>query len=145
MVIQHREELLGSICDGQMHFKAAGEMVTSEWQSLPMRFPHIVIDEFVVMPNHFHGIITLLPNKNRATTRVAPTLGRVIGAFKSITTTRYVAGVKNLHWKPFAKRLWQRNYWEHIIRNEKSLAEIREYICNNPLRWADDDLHPQNL
>ena len=144
IVVQHRAELFGSVSNGQLHLNTAGEMVKLEWLSLPNRFPNIGIDVFVVMPNHFHGIIAIYPYENRAATRAAPTLGGIIGAFKSITTTQYIAGVKNLGWEQFDTRLWQRNYWDHIIRNEEDLMEIREYIHNNPLQWMDDDLHPQN-
>jgi putative transposase len=88
----------------------------------------------------------------RATTRVAPTgvgdapvrtvLGNMIGAFKSITTNEYIVGVNELGWEPFPGKLWQRNFYEHIIRNERALKAIREYIINNPANWAADQLHP---
>jgi REP element-mobilizing transposase RayT len=81
---------------------------------------------------------------------IAPTgiknkhLGEMIGAFESITTVEYIHGVKNHNWQPFNGKLWQRNYWEHIIRNEKSYHIISEYIINNPLKWNDDSLNPDN-
>jgi hypothetical protein len=74
----------------------------------------------------------------RATTRVVPTAGGIVGAFKSITTVRYTHGVKHYGWLPFRGRLWQRNYYEHIIRSEESLNRIREYITNNPMQWEWD-------
>jgi len=74
----------------------------------------------------------------RATTRVAPTAGDIVGAFKSITTVRYTHGVQHYGWLPFRGRLWQRNYYEHIIRSEESLNRIREYITNNPMQWEWD-------
>jgi len=77
-----------------------------------------------------------------ATTRVAPTVGNIVGAFKSITTVRYTHGVKHYGWLPFRGRLWQRNYYEHIIRNEGSLHRIREYIINNQSRWEMDKENP---
>ena len=70
----------------------------------------------------------------------APTVGNIIGVFKSITTVEYINGVKNNHWKPFIGKLWQRNYWEHIIRNEQSYVTISEYIKNNPVNWNADKL-----
>ncbi len=73
-----------------------------------------------------------------ATTRVAPTVGDIVGAFKSITTVSYIRGVKQCGWPPFPRRLWQRNYYEHIIRNDESLNRIRRYIADNPARWALD-------
>jgi putative transposase len=80
----------------------------------------------------------------RATTRVAPTtsLGAVVGAFKSITTVEFVRGVKTLGWPPFSGRLWQRNYYEHIIRDEVRLNRIRHYIMENPSHWAEDRENP---
>ena len=71
------------------------------------------------------------------------TIGDIIGAFKSITTNNYIHGVKQLGWNPFEKRLWQQNYWEHIIRNDIALSRIREYIRTNPVRWIADQLHPE--
>ena len=79
---------------------------------------------------------------NRATTRVAPTVGGVVGAFKSISTVEYTRVVKQNGWPSFNRRLWQRNYYEHIIRNEESLNRIREYIVNNPLQWEFDRENP---
>jgi REP element-mobilizing transposase RayT len=66
------------------------------------------------------------------------TIGRIIQAFKSITTNSYIHGVRELGWSPFAGRLWQRDYWEHIIRNDRELWAIQEYIVNNPAQWASD-------
>jgi REP element-mobilizing transposase RayT len=75
---------------------------------------------------------------------VAPTMGLpdVIHRFKTMTTNRYADGVKRFGWKPFHRRLWQRNYYEHIIRNEESLNRIREYILTNPICWASDRENP---
>ncbi|OGQ91477.1 MAG: hypothetical protein A2289_18400 [Deltaproteobacteria bacterium RIFOXYA12_FULL_58_15] len=69
-------------------------------------------------------------------------LGRVVQAFKSLTTHEYIAGVKAHGWPIFAGRLWQRNYWEHVIRDAPDLNAIREYIANNPLRWVLDEENP---
>ena len=136
-------------------------MVYMVWESLPERFSNIEMDQFVVMPNHFHGIVVihevghtgvdtvgvpLVGTPNRVGTRHTPTdastLGEMIGAFKSITTHQYIQGFRQKGWPSFDGRLWQRNYWEHIIRSEESLNEIRRYIQNNPLFWAEDKLHP---
>jgi REP element-mobilizing transposase RayT len=71
-------------------------------------------------------------------------LGDVVGAFKSITTNEYIRGVKTLGWISFPGRLWQRNYYEHIIRDGASLDRIRRYIAGNPAQWPSDDENPQN-
>jgi putative transposase len=91
-----------------------------------------------------------------ATTRVAPTIvpmttmrgravGHIVGAFKSLTTVAYTRGVKTQGWSPFRGRLWQRNYFDHILRNEESLHRIRQYIADNPARWTDDPENPQGI
>ena len=69
-------------------------------------------------------------------------MGDVVGAYKSLTTVEYTRGVKTLNWPPFEKRLWQRNYYEHIVRNEESLNRIRQYIIDNPARWEFDRENP---
>ena len=72
-------------------------------------------------------------------------LSDVVHRFKSFTTTRYRQGVRDLNWPPFSGRLWQRNYYDRIIRNDAELNRIRQYIRNNPARWADDENNPANL
>lgn len=163
---QNRECLFGEIKDGKMILNDAGTFVKECWNETPKRYPIVILDEFVVMPNHFHGIIFIIDERvDRAGTRPAPTningnvgaplvgaqnvvrsqnyptIGNIIGEFKSITTHEYINGVKNKNWQPFEKRLWQRNYYEHIIRTDKSLNEIREYIIDNPANWEKDELY----
>ncbi len=78
-----------------------------------------------------------IPSENSPKKKV---LGDIIGAFESITTVEYIRGVKTKDWQPFEKKLWQRNYWEHIIRNEKEYRRISQYIINNPKKWSEDRL-----
>ena len=148
---QNRECLFGDIVDGAMHLNGAGRLVQTVWDGLSQRFPTIELDAFVVMPNHIHGIITVgaplvgaqegTPD-DRATTRVAPTVGSIVGAFKSITTNEYIRGVTTGFRPPFLGRFWQRNYYEHVIRSEESLNCIRDYIATNPFRWELDRENP---
>ena len=165
VVTQHRACLFGEVVEDEMRLNGAGEMITSSWQNLPNRFPFIQLDTFIVMPNHVHGVIVLegdyknrpindqpvgaglvpaLPtgDEARAPTRGAPTLGEIVGTFKSLTTHTYIQGVRNKNWTPFDKRLWQRNYYEHVIRSEDSLNETRRYIDTNPQRWLSDLENP---
>jgi len=154
--IQNRLCLFGEI-DGAMVLNNAGEMVHGQWLALADRFHTVELDEFIVMPNHFHGIIELIPGhsdigqpqgivptgtqsliEQTTTTEISPTIGDVIGAFKSLSTNDYIAGVKQKNWQPFDQKLWQRNYYEHVIRSEQSYLDIVEYIRNNPLKWAED-------
>ena len=72
-------------------------------------------------------------------------LAEVVQWFKTMTTNEYIGGVKQMGWAPFAGKLWQRNYYEHIIRNEDDYHHIRTYIVNNPQRWQEDQLHPSAL
>ena len=121
----------GNITDGVMVLTPAGQMVQSVWEQLPNRFSHVLLDSYVVMPNHFHGLLVF-------TEELTQPLGSIIGAFKSLTTHQYIMGVNKNGWPAFDKRVWQRNYYEHIVRDEGSLARIREYIVMNPLRWNAD-------
>jgi len=136
------------------------EMINNQWQELRNKFPDIDLDEYVIMPNHLHGIIVINNvdrcrgdpcgrPKNEGNHKgypynKKPRLGDIIGAFKSITTNYYIQGIKTNNWPGFNKRLWQRNYFEHIIRNQKSLDEIRKYIRNNSFNWDRDRNNPRN-
>ena len=139
---QNRQCLFGKIQSGLIILNDAGRMVEMGYFELESRFPNIQYGEMVVMPNHFHCIIHIegqprgiSPTINSINT---PTIGDIVGAFKSISTNEYIAGVKQLGWQRFNKKLWQRNYYEHIIRNEVGYLKISEYIKNNPLTWLDD-------
>ena len=133
---QDRLCLFGHIEQGELQLNAAGRMVVEIWTSLPQRFPHTSLDAFVVMPNHVHGVVVIQEE------RAGQGLGQIVGAFKSLATNRYIAGVRQLAWSPFPGRLWQDNYFEHIIRNEAELKRIRDYIAANPLQWERDPERP---
>jgi REP element-mobilizing transposase RayT len=158
---ENRECLFGDIVDGKMVLNNIGNMIQKLWNKIPERFNTVKLDIFQIMPNHIHTIIHIvgatlvvaptivvapspwagIKPEPRAGIKPAPTtvtLGDIIGAFKSLTTHEYVMGVKNNGWKPFDKRLWQRNYYEHVIRTETDLNKIREYIINNPSMWDRD-------
>ena len=142
---QERLCLFGEIHDGVMHLNDAGHMVQNYWLHIPKRFPNVTMDEFVVMPNHLHGIIeisnpTVFPAERDAD-RKNKTLGRMLGAFKSEATNAYIAGVKERDGQPFNKKLFQRDYWEHIIRNAEEYRNICGYMACNPSNWRGDSLH----
>ncbi|WP_294906325.1 transposase [uncultured Ruminococcus sp.] len=88
----------------------------------------------VVMPNHFHSIIII----ERNDTEVVPSISKIVQEFKRYTTCEYFKLVKNGILKPFDKRIWQRSFYDHIIRNENDFNEIWMYIENNPLKWQED-------
>ena len=147
---ENRECLFGDVVDGKMVLNNTGNMVEKWWIKIPERFNTVGLGTFQIMPNHIHMIIHIVgatlvvaptlvvAQSSRAGIKPAPTLGDIIGAFKSLTTHEYVMGVKNNRWKPFDKRLWQRNYYEHIIRTENDLNKIQEYIKTNPQIWDRD-------
>ncbi len=142
-----RECLFGEVMDGAMRLNDTGRAVQAEWARLPERFQSVDLDEFVVMPNHVHGIIhvgallaaPLLVPPGQGAASSAPTLGDILRAFKSISAI----AVNRLLGRS-GRSLWQRNYYEHIIRNEHELARAREYIANNPLQWALDRENPDS-
>lgn len=154
IVTHRRAHLFGTVADGKMHLNDEGRSVEQAWNGIGKRFPSVEVDAYVVMPNHLHGLLRLsgsdlvgapLVGARRAPTRPTqsqpPTLGDIIGAYKSVSTRAYIDGVRVNGWRPFPGRLWQRNYFEHIVRDEASLERIREYIHANPGMWETD---PEN-
>ena len=122
-----------------MRLNDAGKMVEKQWLALTDRFPNVQLHEFVVMPDHFHGILEIVPDVG-ASPCGRPlnnkTVGDMMDAFKSITTVEYIRGVKTMDWTPFNGKLWQRNYYEHIIRDFDAFVRISEYIRENPEKWG---------
>jgi REP element-mobilizing transposase RayT len=146
--VQNHECLFGEIvqvpdASSVMQLNDAGRMVEIVWQEIPRYYPHINIDEFQIMPNHIHGIIAIEIGQPQGVAPTASTLSLadVVHRFKTLTTKRYVDGVNQADWKRFDKRLWQRNYYERIIRDEAECNRIREYIINNPCQWEFDRNH----
>jgi len=146
MCTLNRTCFFGDIVNGEMMLNAEGQIVAEEWIKTAEIRNNIELDEWVVMPNHFHGILVI--NECRGTARRAPTVEQfgkpvpnsiptIIRSFKSAVTKR----INKLRNSPGAK-IWQRNYYEHIIRNEDELNRIREYITNNPLKWEFDKENP---
>jgi len=158
------ECLLGEVVDAVMRPSEFGQVVSRYWMRIPVHVAHVELDEWVVMPNHIHGIIMITgrgeasPEGVSSADRLTPgegrlreqdvgrdaspllrsgSLGAIVGNFKSVTTRR-VNRMRGTPGVPF----WQRNYWEHIIRNDQSLHRIRAYIRDNPARWDADRLHP---
>jgi REP element-mobilizing transposase RayT len=147
---QNRECLFGDVIEGEMRLNEVGKVINRWWKELNQKFITIETDVFIVMPNHIHGIITIVG----ADLRVRPSgegahigapLHKIIQWFKTMTTNEYIHGIKQLKWQPFVGKLWQRNYHERIVRNESELNRIREYITLNPARWAEDEENPMYL
>ncbi len=168
IVVKDRLHLFGEIENDKMNLNEAGKMIDNEWLKIPQRFTNTKLHEYQVMPNHFHAILEITTIAVGSTLVVDPetvnrkgqprglpqrspkplaqsvpeiknkTLGDMVGAFESITTVEYIRGVKSKKWQPFNGKLWQRNYWEHIIRNEEEYQRISNYIRNHPSNWTED-------
>jgi len=146
---RNREHVFGDVLDGQMVLNETGEIVEFWWKQLPVKYESAASDAYVIMPNHFHGIIQIVgagsPRPNDTQNDAdqlsghngrgnrAPTLGNMVAYFKYGSTKQ----INQLRDTP-GKSVWQRGYHEHIIRNESDLNKIREYIHNNPNRWGED-------
>jgi REP element-mobilizing transposase RayT len=129
----------------------AGKMIAKSFIEITKYYPGFDIDTYIVMPDHFHGIIIDNTNigaftwrhsyiksttlNNSSSTENILSLGDVVGRFKSITTHRYIRGVRENNWQPYYEKLWQRNYFDRIIRDKKALYAARKYIIDNPLHW----------
>ena len=170
---QNREYLFGDVVNRKMETNTMGNLVVSIWESLPDRFP-VIIDTYQIMPNHFHGII-IIDNSVGAPLVGALDLGRVqdpplrkitlgnIIAYFKYQSTKQINNVgvgysdpnnigrenNNIRRENPApteyQKIFQRNYYEHIIRNEKDLNKISQYIMDNPLMWERDRNNPENI
>jgi REP element-mobilizing transposase RayT len=163
LLIHQRQHLFGTLANGEVQLTTWGRLAETEWRRLPERFHGLLIDTFVIMPDHLHAILwintaamlssqearhpTLLkmdgsspasPQLGRPLPNPPPpgSLGAVIGAYKA-TTARLINGLRHSPGAP----VWQRNYFERIIRDEDELSRIYEYIQSNPLN-ADDEKNP---
>jgi putative transposase len=152
-----RECLFGEIVNGQMQLNQFGVIVAEEWLRSPTIRQEIELDAWVIMPNHFHGIVVItqnivgangnspLTNGNSPLTKVSAqrmkprSLSSLVVGFKAAVTKK-INTIRHLNDVP----IWQRNYYEHIIRDENSLQKLRQYITDNPLSWEMDQLHPNN-
>jgi REP element-mobilizing transposase RayT len=124
-------------------------MVAKVWSGLGLHYP-VGVDAFVVMPNHVHGILVLGQHGNAdrdgaAVPTPALSLSTVVQRFKTFTMHEYGRGVTSQGWPRYPGRLWQQRFHDHIVRDERDLAAIREYIANNPLRWRLDRENPERL
>ena len=155
---QNRACLFGEIVGGEMALNDAGMMIEKWYYELENKFSDIKCREMVMMPNHFHCIVQKIETVETvgADLRVCPndkSCGTILGEhegsplhwvvqwFKTMTTNEYIRNVKQNNWRTFDKKLWQRNYWEHIIRNENEYQRIAQYIIDNPKKWDMDRLN----
>ena len=165
IVAHGRECLFGEVVDGNVKLNRFGEIVDHAWFDLPRHYRHVSLGAFVIMPNHVHGIIVLnddgrggsvsggiaLPDETIAGQNTVPAnpetrpyapikrhpLSEIVRAFKSFSAKRI-----NVLRRTQGIPVWQRNYYEHIIRNDREMERIWHYIESNPSRWAEDDENP---
>lgn len=178
--IQHHQCMLGEINNHIMINNDAGNMIDKWLQKIPEKFHDIILDEYIVMPNHLHAIMIntgpdgsngpvgadpcVCPNdepidssqpidsiKSMDSNKlidIPPFFGiegehmgsplhRVVQWIKTMSTNEYIRNVKSNGWQPFDRKLWQRNYYEHIIRDNESYQRIKQYIIDNPLKWGN--------
>jgi putative transposase len=162
---RERECLFDHVVNGEMQLNDAGEITRRCFKDIPVHFPFVELDAFVVMPNHVHGVImiqgrgeaSVVPQTTCAvktqcrrgersfapTTTTTPkspsrTIGSIVRGFK-IGVTKWFRANTNVH------SVWQRGYYEHVVRDEDELEAIREYIQGNPARWDEDDNNPLRL
>jgi len=154
LVTYERMPLFGEIVNGEMRLNDIGRVAERCWLDIPSHFPHVALDAFVIMPNHVHGILWIIesppgtaempemvgaksfsprppPSSTEHPRGTSKTIGSVIRGFK-IGVTKWVRQNTDIY------IVWQRNYYEHIIRNERALNAIRQYIIENPRRWQMD-------
>ena len=172
IVTQGRECLFGEIIDREMYLNEYGKIVQKWWTEIPIHFPILQLGAFVIMPNHVHGIIFITTNRRGEAQSVSPrndpnnniqdayddetnnlggdasqpplrkpTLGQIVAYFKYQSTKE----MNRIETDKAITKFWQRNYYEHIIRNEKDLQNKTNYIQANPLLWDEDDDNPQNI
>jgi len=149
---QDRHNLFGGVIVGadlvsaRVELNEAGKMIERVYAEIISSHDGFESDKYIIMPNHSHCILFInRADTSRADTRSAPTgtatVGDVVEAFKSKTTVEYISGVKSGKYPPFNKKIWQRNYYEHIIRDEKDYNIKWQYIGENPARWVEDDYY----
>jgi len=156
---QDREFYFGVIVKGEMILSTIGEIAQKYWEEIPKHFPFVELNEFVVMPNHIHGIITIINDSDIGNDNIGRDAINRVSTVNRVSTERGgITGMKNpmlsnnlskiIRWykgrvsfesrKIHADFRWQARFHDHIIRNDESFQKIRGYIINNPLKWTDD-------
>ncbi len=151
---QNKECLFGQIVNNEMILNNAGKYADKCWLEIPQHLPNAILHEHIIMPNHVHGIIELSdvgaenflplqqsnePKQNDFQKMIPRSIGSIVKGFK-IGVTKWMRSVRMEDFPP-QRPVWQRNYYEHIIRNEQSYQVISEYIINNPAQWEEDKLY----
>ncbi len=120
-----RQNLFGSVNNGKMETNVIGQIVSNLWQKIPQHFLNVELDEFILMPDHLHGIIIISESTGKSS------LANTVQNFKSVSSRKINRINKN-----YGVSIWQRNYYEKIVRTEQELENLRDYIQNNPANWT---------
>jgi len=134
--------IFGKIIDGEIILSKIGKVVEKHLKEIPNHFENVYIDEYIIMPNHIHVIIAIVgvqnfePLRNEYQKIIPKSIGSIFRAYKASVT-------KRCRTEGYKSKIWQRNYFEHIIRNQEDHFRIREYIQNNPLQWELDEENPE--
>jgi REP element-mobilizing transposase RayT len=163
--VYNHQNVFGRIENGKMITSPFGQIANEQWFELPKRFPYVQLDAFIVMPKHVHGVLLMdycnspgiietyvgagftpaldnnnIPTQNnKATARLAPTtIPNIIGAYKSLVLQHALQYIKTNCPDTILGKLWQRGYYDHIIRDYQAYEKITDYIANNPVKWDDD-------
>ncbi|HHX09235.1 MAG TPA: transposase [Chloroflexi bacterium] len=156
IVTQNRKYLFGKIIEGEMILNDIGMMVNKIVEEIPQQYQGVHVEAYVIMPNHVHILFNIADTVSDPPARllngpddgqpqgVDPTkkrlsLPEIVHRIKSLTTHHYIIGVRDKGWTQFRNHLWQRSYYEHIIRNERDHQAIYDYILANPLNWDKDE------
>jgi REP element-mobilizing transposase RayT len=129
-------EYFGQVKNAIMVLNDCGKIAEDFWKTIPKHYNNISLDEFVVMPNHMHGIIVIEPVVQASGLLLS--LSQIVGSYKNIVTKQ----IRNNQLKEFS---WQPSFYDHVVRRDESLNKIREYIRSNPLKWELDRNNPANL
>jgi putative transposase len=171
IVVQTRQCLFGEIVDREMNLNEYGRIIQKWWNEIPIHFPNVKVGAFITMPNHVHGILFIIndrrgevlspqnppqndlnqnynvinPNLTKTQggetpTQRKPSLGQIIAYFK-YQSTKEINAIDRMG---VISKLWQRNYYEHVIRNERELQQKTDYILDNPSRWDEDQEYPKD-
>jgi len=139
-----RKFLFGTITDAEVRLNRIGKIVLNCWEAIPLHFPTVALLNYIIMPNHVHGIVVIGKNESSGAACCAPTgkktigpakgsLGAIIRSFKSA-----VSKTVNSEKPDNPMKIWQRGYYERVVRSEKELRGIIEYIITNPENWDKD-------
>jgi len=132
---KYRIDHFGEIVDGEMILNENGKIVNQQWLWIGEQYNYVFLDRFVIMPNHFHGILIIINDVGNGRDRSLPkikSLSSLIGAFKTTSS-------KMIHQMGNNEFSWQKSFYDHIIRDEKDFYNIQEYIQNNPMQWEWDE------